>query len=963
MHPLDGKPVPLDVLAGVTDKNEYRCMTDEGPTVEVHQQVFPMAHRDSRWYLMLPVFENHLSLEFLRVAELGLDQVPFGRYRTKYLRLASTWTGRDGKESLITFGNSNIQLYRGAKLSHPYEHGILSITNWVLAQLDAVMRQLLRILTEHFETRNNVGLPSSGVDSSTVDSSLDSSGKDDVFYFPVAQEGEDSQYKNDHLTILASSGNTSYTDHSDTHPRKGCIYDDEGEAYSHHTMMRICTTSIGRDADGNSAERLVRSRNIGGLLTIGHLLPGSSSQQSRTHFRYLGYFSGANGTFHEAEHVKITVFSDVHLHVQLPFSQGKIHHEVEIKAKNKARVVVSARCTEPYCLTKERQIKVFGQNNLPKIADHFHDLENILATITKRGHLHSSSKRSTRLLPKFGHTDSTTEEGIDDVQENTPSEGTKDEFEQPHHRNGNLTEADVAKRSCVIGVSPSMRVEPLIASAEAAKAFAESNCSVSVTLDDGRQILTGPLLHPNSDSGKKLLVAGDYLGTEAIADLADLKLNRHNEEIFNFSRRDVLSLLKAGKNDPSVLRQLHKLLTDENAELETITIRSTGGAFTLSGSQQIDSWSENAVKDGPTHVCATSQDPNSRFSNAVMRACAEKRCINVFFKGYFLGLYQVCATHQKELSDEEVENKHKEMKRCIEELKKMDGNLFKDLDDNLENEMWSMAAMSVWIELKPVFPKSPTEHRKIRGWNFFPLTKKDYHWPSIHATKEQTKRFTAIGSDTSFTTAFKILQYDLHSFHFLEPNTRNRLVQEGKIKLPSESHGKDLLRITSTRCDTRSWDELWNLALHQSAVEHSKMMEEATVPSDNFGSNAPYTLPPRGPVGKEFIGTLLNDEEQNALYNKRQSKLRIKVLLIRRTHAPIIPLMPESAALWESTEELRRKHGTKWKHANGPDFSPAEECDAFVVTFLALVCCLQTPSSLVKNFASLEFFAPQPNSS
>ena len=780
------------MLAGVTHGN-YTCMTTSGPSFKVHKQVFPSSH-DEPWALLLPVFENHLSLEFLRKAKSGIDEVPFGKYNGRFLRLASTWASQK-KPTLLTWGNSpdRLLLHRATNISRDHERDVLKITNWILAQLDIVMRSCIKLLQDRIKSTT----VSSSMNDSPATSAEESSSfpaapanqksletnpttSPTLYSFPIANVGEPPKDRNDFLAILAGI-RAFYSRHSDTSPEKHCIHDDN-EPHGHHSMMRICTTSsIGCDAFGSHK---TQPDHKGGLLTICHLVPGQGDDL--TYFEYEGHFE--DGTFHKKNksEKKITVFSDVHLHIQLWGSQGVVQHEIECKVKSKARVVFSARCTEPYWLSKERREEVFRPlGRQPKISDLSHDTKNVWSNISGVSH--------AKQMPADEVQNFLVEECVASSQQTG-----QDSFEVNHFSNNKvLTIHDKVDRQCVIGVPPSLSVEIAARSAQAATAFHANQCGVKLSRSNGPVVNAGVWVDDWTDPCMpKPVIPGDHIDDTLLSHEFNLKKTSHKEEIFDPDRVDALNLLRPGKNSAALLSTLIRVLNGES--LQNIKIRSIGGAFIKAGTHQMESSSRNSYREARTHTCALSQDPGTPFASAMKTACYEKRCIHVFFKGVYLGLYQCVKSEQKELDDDEYDKECREMDSYIETLKSMDkaaGLLSGISTDEIEDERMSMLATSCWFELRPVFPNSPTEFSSTENekWDVIEMERDEFEWPAIRVPKDKLGTLKR-----KYCTPSRILDHDLEGFHFLKDSARTRLTEEGYIILPNEINSEDCVLMSNT---------------------------------------------------------------------------------------------------------------------------------------------------------------------
>ena len=774
-----------------------------------------------------------------------------------------------------------------------------------------------------------------------------------LHYFPIAKKGEEPLDSGDFLAILAGKLAT-YIPHSDSHPDKFCIRNDEIPKY-HHSMMRIVTSSIGFDK--NSAMRVPTSArdSRGPILYMNHEI------DEKLPFIYAGHYTGGEEEFvnnDKKRNNKIAICSDIHAHTQMWGSQGPLHHRMTKPSslkKDKVRVVYSMRKTEPHHLSAERRQEVFKERNKQPVVDYSneHKRKGILNSVLKQpgGHVTPLDKIEAMSVEEVAENDQTAQPF---------------KFEVGYHSNDKEAGIEQANRCKVVGLPPNTNFNAIARSPVVVKAFYENRCSVDLKLDNGTVARLGPLVAPK---GNRLVRPGEFMDdlNARVKDHFNLKENNHCGSIFNELTSDVLRLLRPGKNSTSFLENvLNVLLKDE---LNDMTIRVEGGAMVEAGQYTPDTSSDKVYREAPTHNTASSQDPDSTLAQQMRKACAECGTIHVFFRDLYVGLFEVTEVTQKRLSDKKVNEENNGIKQKITEISEAKPDKFgKLMCDYSEKEVMSMNAVSTWVTLSPVFPNSPTEFEGVDNWKTVSLKPKDFVPPTVFLNDDNFTKCTSVSDDMCYNTVPKVLAHRAKSFPFIKRETRDRLIQENMIHIPEDAEGKERDENYDpwhNNAMSKNMDQVLGLSIHSAVFTIGKGCGDCVLVE---GKNEKKSVmrPPR-----EIYDQIYNQRKLEGAvsdkFNQDMDETGTKTLMIRPTHPPHLHLgEPGNHMLWSQTKACDPQYqqldeNNQWKERHGPDYFQKNH-EAFVISFRSLICCIQTPTSLVKNSKILGgFFAPNPD--
>lgn len=977
-HPKKGKHIPLDVISGVTT-GDYNCTTDDGPSIKAHKQTFPIGKDSKPWCVLLLSIENPFSRKFVAEVLSGADQVPFGwrdpHNRSKYLRFACNWA-EEGKIPLFTFGNKVFTLHRGTKISRRFEKDILKISNYILAQMDIVLRSCIKDLallktgvgggvgcvgcSDGSSARGRVGGVFEGGIRGTLgvgmDVGMDESmnagmdegvnggvGADDggsvsseenedtiadshPHFFPISKPNEEPLDKNDSLVILAGIA-ASHSSHSDSGPlRPECV--NNKIPHFDEQSMRVVTSSFG--CDDASGSRTAQTLNEGGLMTMTHLL---KSSKGPIYFKYDGYFE--NGKFNKTKGERPTFVSYNHIHIQPSGSQGMIQHEVKSISKSKQpRLVFSARCTEPHevSFSTRRMQEVFGHlPSMPKVSSHAHVLTNVWSSITGRGDLVASQNfHANSHVTKAQDT----EMGVSGYNQNeTDTIDIRNQFEINCHGNADMARQEKIKRCNIVGTPPSLSPLVTATSSPVIREFNRNHISVKVKKKSGHEINAGILLNDWSGTAPRPVLPGEDIGIDRVNMLAHIGGNKHRKQLFNGNHGDCVGIHYLCKNDSTVGEALKNLLSEDPLPLQNFNMRGCGGAAV-----KVDQHIRIPTSDGTvaaTHCVATSQDPNDPFIKEMRDACSEQRCVHVFFKGIYLGLYIVKEIDQMAVTSAEAEAENEKIKLVEKELCSMNKKLFSTLpSDHDDGQVKSMEGVGFWIRLEPVFPQSLIDLRQRCDYRLIRLNENDFQWPKY----VPKNNFTGwrYGSVYTPSNPVALLEATAPEYTFLRDSVRKNLMDNGFIDATVESANNVLSNVDNIVCDFK---QVLCCAFHAAASTNSRLGGNCVSVTNNG-----VMSPPRELLGKRFSGAILDQADVVNEYCAKLEESNLKVLINKAPHPPHVLCEPGVPLLADLTKDL------------------SDEEDCFVIFYQALICSIQTPSSLLKFKIDLGYCAPNPTS-
>ena len=762
VHPKNGKKVPLDVLAGVTE--DGTCTTGEGPEVDLHIQRHPFdKHRNVNVLTM----HNHFSKEMVGGLPQRVNGMKFQYYEDKsnaLLRVATLKPYADIPNPLMTFGNNidRVKLYEATPNITGLETEILKITEWLRLLFDNVLRDSLKIVagilgggdtgvakrvasSPGMKTRKpaRVAVVSPGVqtrihknhvlvDTGVAKRVASSPGMKTTkparvavvspgvqtrkhknqaevkFPFPIGTEKESLGRADTTSTYIGRD--KAFSGHSDTQ-LKPDLHDNVTREY-HEDMMDIPTQSFSFRTDPN-----VNVPEV--TLEMKHGIPQSEGDNV-DYCEHIGYFSSSSDRFVSSRRKStwIPLGCEAHMHWQFPGSQGALYHYFKPKQKAKGksiRLIISPRKFQHLHLSKERQEKEFLRCP-PVISHKKHSITGVIELLrsSARAIPFNSIKPYKRPFvecaapSKSAQSAKETDAPKKEVHssKDAPKKKARVEVVRTMYKNDELFDFEQTKRRSVIGVPASTKREDIARHVELARQLYKLDLSLELELNNGMGVsLVGPMVAMNERGETVLLRPGDQVSENTVDASSAIKSTRYMKQVVDTTgddRGDTIHLRRGAKNHHSVLRNCISIERGEG-ELCDMIIRGSGGALCEAGQFPTKSNNANALREAPTHIVSSNQRIGDRSVQTLMR-CAEKQCtVNVFLHGVYICCGHVKSFEYKAMTKDEVMNELEIYKELEKQLNDLNSDAFHiESEKTTEYELASMTSMSFFFHIEPL---------------------------------------------------------------------------------------------------------------------------------------------------------------------------------------------------------------------------------------------------------------------
>ena len=797
-------------------------------------------------------------------------------------------------------------------------------------------------------------------------------------------------------TCVIQLGTSPYEHHADN----GDDICDDSYFPSSHGAMPVMTHCITFKVDNAKKKITTTSQNVD--VTIRHGVPGNTAKGSDHNMcSILGHFSGGCRikwkSWKSKHNLKgIPMGGRSHAHMQGRGSQLRLHHWISSVSSN-LRVVSSGRSTLKFQDSKQKRKRLRDTVSNVTHPSH-HDRSNLLDVYRgkRRIILPISSaliNEEQRMPPRKKQKTTSDNDGVKDKPKEktrprprtSSSNNTKSNLMSTKHSNAQeVLQHEEFKRNRVMGMSNSIRKEALFRSMASVGQLFGLRLSVRLHRENTDDtVFVGPSLvekrtadgHVVLDKEGKpqleRLLLGQRVCSKELDASCGINNNSHNSDVVNEYKMDTLNLKRLTKNTSSVGRNLIAIkryadaangdsaggdVEEKMKYLEPIVIRGQGGVFTNAGANAPKTSADTTMRESPMHTLPSGQDLTSPNAQAWRKCLQLKQCINVYYQGYYLGLYYVTRIVEEERTMREVKEEIMKFNKVLEYLHDIDSKSFPshiNTDISAKNnspyhEILGMLGMNQYITLTPVEPSIANGMERV-DWKLLDMTCDDVIKPTVHIKNDALKSETDFSSKTSSAQNEPLLNWasllapiaGCSPLQHLKDEARKKCLGVDELKKSTlEVHGREIFGERRHNGKGRTFEEAMNAALHASGIITAKSTQSQCIVWDG---NELKLNPPR---------FLLNDDEA---YDDNLSKTRLKPLLMNPVHSPFISTEPPAmlAVAWtdsynESLHDINSQSNT-WIHRNGPAYCLNDNTkdEAWEIIFKAILCQLFTPSIFI----------------
>ena len=943
-HPENGVPIPLDVLAGVSSRGE--CVTEDGPNIKVYLQKHPRENK----CVTVVTLEKYLSRGYSDECYDGINDMYFQDLDNgSYLRVATTEVFPGYPSPYITFGNtqSSLRFYQATSSMVKLERDVLEMTKYIYQLVDNVLKDSLECMKIVLLRKSHPGKKINCAKrrwSDLVDHGI----SDDRFLFPL---GEHVPKDIPDSIVAQASKNKPYGHHSDTGPIKNCNHDDK-QKWSHAKMMRIVSYGFAYEADDVNDHRTL---NDDAVVSIKHGIPCLGENDFCT---LIGYFCSSEKKFVRWTTIMgsaISIGSENHVHIQLPGSQGEMHHFIDSKKEKKdgvCRVVLSTRQLKPFQKTVDVQkSRVIGDSVRLHPANS-HKTKNVVRLLMGKVHFPSASDDLENI--KLGKKKLSGRQRTKMMNNNGQLK-----VELGAHRNGHLIEGEHKHRQFVIGMPNSISTESIGRCVNSGKALYQEGCTALFDRKDSSKVIVGPYVCKHEgESGYKLLRPGSKV--DDLNALSGITANNRYHQVMNVDRCDIFNLHRIQKNSAEVGFNLARAIRAQHGsvheKLKTMIMRGRGGASVLAGSLPIDSSNNKASRENPTHILSSNQNLTDKHAMALFGCCENQQCVNVFYENIYIGPFYIEDVHCKKHTIDEYREELKNLEQVLKELNGLAPEIFPNsiVTDNMKRELIGMTSMNICIRLVPLdvnFLLKWKDNNDV-PWKVIDLHDEDIERPTFHVDQDEVMNLTLLGDAVEFTDSFNLLSKKHLSFltdaakerfEFIHVNDDDDVnYDEGDIDYIEQPLG------------TFNTSQFVGAAFHAAAFTMIKAFDESVLDADKCTMN-----PPRHFIMKNLV-------RNGQTYKDVLKKLNLKPVAMMPLHPPhlfgdpVILIALASCNSFEACLRLSNDDG-EWIHRNGVNYLLNND-EAWAIIFKCIVCCLMNPSALlhISSRCGNLFLVPNP---
>lgn len=672
------------------------------PTIELHMQRHP---QDLNRLVNVIIVENLFSPELMSKWTELEDELSYAIHANsdKLIRVQSSVT----PSPFVTFGTNARHLQWRQALpprdTKRIEEIVRDATTFLFQKIDAaiieVMSEVKHCLSCSAVKRRRLS-PGTQNDSGRLDA--DAYGSDIAFKLPINSDTSALPYDApDSVISQASRSNNPFSHHSDSTPNRYDLCDNRYSNQFHGNLLRVSTICF-----SDSDSKIVHLR---------HGLPAPNEFGRHNYCDHWGYFSrNENGEqiFIKNEGRKgIAIGGSSHLHIQLPGSQGNLHHFITPIKKNCLRIVHSCRHLDRFNLESDAMKK--NRSDLYQNAT----VKTILNTCHRTSNV-CSIFRNKIVIPT-SH----------DQEDRNETSGLAQKVIGPaSYPNGDFEKEETRCRGCIVGMMASDKAFDICARPEIIDELTNEQTTMVIKnhvhrpRDGGDKITTDVLVgYPvkETQNGFRRIASGETLQRGEIELMSGIKSNQHKSDVYASHRMDAMILRNFAKNDTSLLVNTKAALS--GGKLVPLIIRGVGGCLTLSGSHPLPTHDKRATRTTPTHLIPISQQVTNNFVLDILDAFRRDQCINIYVgkdEVTYIGLFRIVVVEFKALSRNELLEKMKEFedvlkawqKECDQDPGKYTTSIKEMLKLSSTDKalLLSMSTRGAFIRLEPIDEDQPS---------------------------------------------------------------------------------------------------------------------------------------------------------------------------------------------------------------------------------------------------------------
>lgn len=1001
----DGSATTLDAICGLKHTSDPIV---NKPSIKLYLQRSDTTDQN----VIVLVMENYLSDAYLDEREEDVNKMKFQQHNStqSHIRVYHDSRGlrvEEGDEVGIVFGNTKAssKLVRATGEGTVLEDHHMKMSNQIFQWEKETYEEVVGMLSEAYTRRvdvayNEESMGSSGPCKSRQNNVGKSRTFDDGTNSGCKERYEPMCGSQDIDTCVIQIGTSPYEHHADNGDD---ICDNDSFETSHEAMPVIthCMTFKANTSKKKGTSNKSQTIDV----TIRHGVPDDTPKgTSHKMCSILGHFCGGKTikwkTWNQKNCQGIPMGGRSHAHMQGRGAQLRLHHWITSKSSS-IRVVSSGRSTLPFQNSKEKRKALLenvgrdddpSRHNRSQILDIYTGKRRVIIPVPS-----PLISKGARVPPKNKRPKPSPDDGVKTKskrrriaqQKQMSSKTSAIDFMPTRHSNTeDVLDSEQFNRRTVVGMSNSIRKEGIFRSLVSVRQLCDAKVSANLHRnDEDDRVFVGPSLVEVCDAHGSVILdnvgnpkyenmlLGQRVCSKELDASCGINNNSHNSDVVNESKMDTVNLKRLTKNSASVARNLVAILKHSEgrdqgndsessadwSELEPMIIRGHGGVFTNAGVNAPRTSADTTVRESPMHILPSGQDLTGSNAQAWRKSLRVKQCMNVYFQGYYLGLYYVTRIVEEERTLEDVRAEVTRLNEHLPFLHNVDSKTFpkhietdiSDKSNSHYHEMLGMLGMTQYITLTPV-EKNVTKGMQRNEWRLIDISCDDVIKPTVHinnnALKSETENPTcgakSAGKEPllNWSSLIEPVEGCSPLLH-LSDEKRRECLNAKELKNPTlQEHGRAILGMPSHNGKGRTLEEAVNAALHASGTITAKSTSKEAVYWDE------KELKLKSPR------YLFGEQESQEYYCEALKKTRLKSLLMTPVHSPFISTevsaMLAVACTQSNEESLREIDGQskKWLNRNGPEYCLNEETsnEAWQIMFTAIVCQLFTPSVFIE---------------
>ena len=412
----------------------------------------------------------------------------------------------------------------------------------------------------------------------------------------------------------------------------------------------------------------------------------------------------------------------------------------------------------------------------------------------------------------------------------------------------------------------------------------------------------------------------------------------------NPARMDGLNLQRLTKNSPELGDNLVTVLkhkkTGSHAPLVAFQVRGTGGYGGVVGCNPADSSKANVRREAPTHLPSAGQDPTSQHAWALFGLIRAQQCVNIFFRGYYIGLFYAKEASVKEHSHEVALDHLRRLRKNLTEINELTSDLVpKEVTSAMSGELMGMMAVTNSVTLVPVDPNFSSRWQSnsdIFPWSVVHLGAGDISRPVVFTEKETVDCEILLSNETKFTHWSAVIEKNPTDLSFLSASGREKF----GIDVGDEFDPQDLCIDEHEDNGTVNMSQVRGAAFHAAAITTANAVGNCVIEPETI-------IPPR------FILHEIT-ASQNLSYQDGIKSYNIKSLLNRPLHPATLSFEPAILMAQDanncSPELQALNQECMWQERNGPIYVTDEKTkeEAHTIIFRCVLCCILNPPALLQ---------------